>query len=293
MDMANYSRLIGLDDIGTISQLQVLRQALIDPTVYEQGGKIVQTAGNSLLIVFDSIDGAINCAVKIQQQVPLYDGENLPGHRMRFRIGIDIGDVIAVGTDLHGNGVNVAARLQAECTVGSICVSRAVRDHMRGSPHFLFQELGALHLKNIPHPVEAFLLRFGLSEEPTDRNQIGMGEGTAAILPAARVTAHGLLKIAGLAVLLLPLLSPVADWHGPRRDQAERLLQQGVAIACPQNPCPREWLAKRALYEQAISVDPTLARAYADAAFTYVNFISSHLSVDRNEDLRAAARLAT
>jgi len=158
-DMAGYSRLIGLDDIGTLERLRTLRSTLIDPAINEHGGRIFQTGGDSLLIVFDSIDGAVQCAVKMQQQMPNYDGDQLSDQLIRFRIGINIGDVIAEGTDLHGDGVNVAARLQAECPPGGICVSRAVRDHVRSRLDLMFDELGPLSLKNILHPVEAFLLR--------------------------------------------------------------------------------------------------------------------------------------
>src|SRR3954447_25107084 len=131
-DMVGYSRLIGLDDIGTLERLRILRGTLIDPAINEHGGRIVQTGGDSLLIAFDSIDGAMRYAVKMQQQVPIYDGDQLPDRAIRFRVGINIGDVIADGTDLHGEGVNVATRLQAECPPGGICVSRAVRDHVHG-----------------------------------------------------------------------------------------------------------------------------------------------------------------
>jgi class 3 adenylate cyclase len=81
--------------------------------------------------VFDSIDGAIRCAVQVQQQMPLHDGDQRPDRAIRFRVGLNIGDAIADGTDLHGDAVNVAARLQAECPPGGICVSRAVRDLAR------------------------------------------------------------------------------------------------------------------------------------------------------------------
>jgi adenylate cyclase len=159
-DMVGYSRLIGLDDLGTLERLRTLRRTLIDPAVNEHGGRIVQTAGDSLLIVFDSIDGAVRCAVTIQQQVPDHDGDQPPDRAVRFRVGINIGDVIADGMDLHGDGVNVAARLQAECPPGGICVSRAVRDHVHGRLDLAFEELGALKLKNIARPVEGFVLRF-------------------------------------------------------------------------------------------------------------------------------------
>ena len=143
-DMAGYSRLIGLDDVGTLERLRALRKNLIDPAIGEHGGKIVQTGGDSLLIVFDSIDGAVRCAVKVQKLVPIQDGDQPLDRAMRFRIGINIGDAIADGTDLHGDAVNVAARLQAECPTGAICVSKSVRDHVHGRQDLAFEELGAL-----------------------------------------------------------------------------------------------------------------------------------------------------
>ena len=157
--MVGYSRLIGLDDVGTLERLRTLRRNLIDPAIESHGGRIVQTGGDSLLIVFDSIDGAVRCAVKVQQQVPIHDGDQPPDRAIRFRVGINIGDAIADGTDLHGDAVNVAARLQAECPPGGICVTRAVRDHVHGRLDLAFEELGPLSLKNIARPVEAFLIR--------------------------------------------------------------------------------------------------------------------------------------
>ena len=158
-DMVGYSRLIGLDDAGTLRRLRTLRRALIDPAIREHGGKVVQTGGDSLLVAFDSIDGAIRCGIKVQQQVPVYDGDQPPDRRIRFRIGINIGDVIPHGTDLHGDGVNIAARLEAECPVGGICVSRSVRDHVHGRLDLAFEPIGELTLKNIARPVEAYVLR--------------------------------------------------------------------------------------------------------------------------------------
>ena len=158
-DMVGYSRLIGLDDAGTLARLKALRANLIDPAIEEHGGRIVQTGGDFLLVVFDSIDGAMRCAVQVQQRVPVLDGDQPPDRAMRFRVGIDIGDAIADGTDLHGEAVNVVARLQAECPPGGVCVSRSVRDHVHGRLELAFEELGLLHLKNIARPVEAFVVR--------------------------------------------------------------------------------------------------------------------------------------
>jgi len=158
-DMVGYSRLIGLDDQGTLERLRSLRRNLIDPAIEEHGGRIVQTGGDSLLIVFDSIDGAVRCAAKVQQHVPGYDEDRTRDRPIRFRVGINLGDAIADGTDLHGDAVNVAARLQAECPPGGICVSRSVRDHVHRRLALEFEELGPLSLKNIARPVEAYVVR--------------------------------------------------------------------------------------------------------------------------------------
>jgi adenylate cyclase len=162
-DMVGYSRLIGLDDSGTLERLRALRSSVIDPAIGEHGGRIVQTGGDSLLIVFDSIDGAVRCAVKMQQQVPEHDQNHSPDRAIRFRIGINIGDAIADGTDLHGDAVNVAVRLQAECPPGGICVSRAVHDHVHDRLDVGFDGLGTLNLKNIARPIEAFVVRPALT----------------------------------------------------------------------------------------------------------------------------------
>jgi adenylate cyclase len=157
-DVVGYSRLIGLDDIGTLDRMRRLRREVVDPTIAAYGGRIVNTGGDALLMVFDSVDGAVRSALRVQQQAPVLDGEVPPDRAIRFRIGINVGDVIPDGTDVHGDVVNVAARLQAECSPGGICVSRAVRDHMQGRLDVAFEALGSLNLKNIAHPVEAFML---------------------------------------------------------------------------------------------------------------------------------------
>jgi adenylate cyclase len=158
-DMVGYSRLIGLDDAGTLNRLRGLRREVIDPAITAHGGTIIQTGGDSLLVVFDSIDGAVRCGVQVQEQVPIHDGDQSPDRAIRFRVSINLGDAIADGTDLHGDAVNVVARLQTECPPGGICVSRSVHDHVHGRLGLEFDELGPLNLRNIARPVEAFLIR--------------------------------------------------------------------------------------------------------------------------------------
>ena len=158
-DVVGYSRLIAADDNGTLKRLRHLRRELLDPLSAEQGGRIVQTAGDSWLLVFDSIDGALNCAIALQRRLrasPLNGPDN---PEIRLRIAINAGDAIPDGGDLHGDGVNVAVRLQEACPAGSVCVTRFVRDQMQDRCDLAFASLGELQLKNIAHPVEAFVLR--------------------------------------------------------------------------------------------------------------------------------------
>ena len=159
-DMVGYSRLVGLDDAGTAARLRRMRRELIEPTIRLHGGTIRQTAGNSLLVLFDSIDGAIQAAIAIQRAVPAFDRDAPPDRCIRFRIGINIGDAILDGSDMHGDGVNIAVRLESACPAGGICVSRTVREHARQQPGVRFERLGALALKNIARPIEAFSVRF-------------------------------------------------------------------------------------------------------------------------------------
>jgi adenylate cyclase len=136
-----------------------------------------------LLIVFDSVDGAVRCALEVQQQVPAWDGDQSPDNRIRFRIGINAGDAIPDGTDLHGDVVNVAARLQAECPPGGIFISRAVREHVHGRLAITLEALGPLSLKNITQPVEAFVLRPEVAMPKSIERTLVHGTGEALPLP--------------------------------------------------------------------------------------------------------------
>ncbi len=198
-DMVGYSRLIGLDDAGTLQRLRTLRREVIDPAIDEHGGRIVQTGGDSLLIVFDSIDGAVRCAVKVQQHAPVHDGDQPPDRAIRFRIGINLGDAIADGTDLHGEAVNVAARIQAECPPGGICVTRPVRDHVRDRLGLYFEELGALSLKNIARPVETFVLRLGPAATAPTSVERSLLHDTGEAMPLPGKPSIAILPFANLS----------------------------------------------------------------------------------------------
>jgi TolB-like protein/tetratricopeptide (TPR) repeat protein len=161
---------------------------------------VAQTGGDSLLIAFDSIDGAVRCAVKVQQQVPVYDGDQQADRRIRFRVGIDMGDAIPDGTDLHGDAVNIAARLEAASPVGGICVSRPVRDYVHGRLDLAFEPVGELALKNIARPVEAYVLRL----DPATAMQPNSGPSDEAPTrqPKTRSRVRSALAIAVAALVV-------------------------------------------------------------------------------------------
>ncbi len=127
-DMVGYSRLFNLDHIETIARWRDLRRRLIGPAIRYHHGRLAQSAGDSMLIMFDSITQAVKCAVTIQAELS-FDNNMWPDdRRMDLRVGIDFGDVIEEGTNFHGDGVIIAARLQTVCPPGGVCVSRAVHD---------------------------------------------------------------------------------------------------------------------------------------------------------------------
>jgi len=155
-DVAGYSRLMGRDESGTLDALKAHRRELIDAKIAEYGGRIVKTTGDGLLLEFPSVVEAVRCAVDVQRGMAERNASVAADHRIDFRIGINVGDIIIDGDDIYGDGVNVAARLQALAEAGEICVSKAVRDQVLDKLSFTFDDLGAQKVKNIARPVEAY-----------------------------------------------------------------------------------------------------------------------------------------
>jgi adenylate cyclase len=156
-DVVGYSRLMGVDEEGTLAALKSLRSEFADPKINDYRSRIVKTPGDGLLVEFASAVGAVNCAVDLQRKVAERKSCELCGVRMEFRIGINVGDIIGDNdNDIFGDGVNVAARLEALAEPGGICVSRFVRDQLRGKGDFRFEDRGTHRLKNITHPVHLY-----------------------------------------------------------------------------------------------------------------------------------------
>src|SRR5439155_14178446 len=155
-DVAGYSRLMGADEEGTHAALTALRRELTDPKIAEHCGRIVKTSGDGLLVEFHSVVDAVRCAVDIQREMAQRNAEFPEPRRIAFRIGINLGDIIIDEHDIYGDGVNVAARLEALAEPGGICVSRVVRDQVRDKVDFGFEDLGEQQVKNIARPVRVY-----------------------------------------------------------------------------------------------------------------------------------------
>ena len=157
-DVAGYSRLMGLDEEGTLRALKGHRRALVGPRIAAHHGRIVKTTGDGMLVEFASVIDAVRCAVEVQREM-IVRNETVPSDRqIEFRVGINIGNIIVDGSDIFGGGVNVAARLEGIAEPGGISISRLVYDQVYGKLAVSFRNLGLHKLKNITEPVEVFAI---------------------------------------------------------------------------------------------------------------------------------------
>jgi adenylate cyclase len=156
-DVAGYSRLMEKDEVGTLQTLTAYRQ-IMDRLIAEHGGRIANTAGDSVLVEFGSVVDAIQCSVAVQGQLEEANANTLESHRLQFRIGVHLGDVMAQGADILGDAVNISARLQSLAEPGGICISGAAHDHVRKVVRLTYADLGPQAVKNIEEPIRAYLV---------------------------------------------------------------------------------------------------------------------------------------
>jgi len=158
-DVAGYSRLMGANEEGTHERLKAHLRELVEPKIKEHRGRVVKNTGDGLLAEFASVVDAVRCAVEVQRGMIDREPEVSEARRIRFRIGVNLGDVIVEEHDIFGDGVNVAARLEALAEPGGICVSRVVRDQVRDKLPYPLEEMGEQSVKNIARPVRVYALR--------------------------------------------------------------------------------------------------------------------------------------
>lgn len=160
-DVAGYSLLMGADEVGTLEALKAIRREIVDPAIAEHKGRIVKTTGDGLLVEFASAVDAVTCAVAVQERMAAREAQ------IAFRIGINIGDIISDENDIFGDGVNVAARVENECSPGGVCLSGSAFEQVRGKTKFEFDDLGERSLKNIDRTVRLYGVKLGNAAKAT------------------------------------------------------------------------------------------------------------------------------
>jgi adenylate cyclase len=199
-DVVGFSRLMGNDETGTHRRLGELRRA-VDPLIAGHGGRIVGTAGDSLLADFSSVVDALDCAIEMQQASRALNDSLPPERRLELRIGVNLGDVIVDGDDIFGDGVNIAARLESLAQPGTVCISQTVYDQVRNKLDLDYRPLGSHRVKNIAEPVRAYAV------------------GVAAGTPRPRRGRRPLVfAVSGIAVLVVAGLVARAVYVGADRE---------------------------------------------------------------------------
>jgi adenylate cyclase len=181
-DMVGYSRLMEADETGTLARLRTHRLELVDPVIAKNKGHIIKTAGDGMLVEFQSVADAVECAAEIQRRMARRNADVSPARWIQFRIGINLGDVIVEDGDIFGDGVNVAARLQEVAAPNGICVSAAVREQVGDRLDVAFEDLGEQNVKNIVRPIRIF--RVLLDKEPRPRSEGVVDEPSPATKPS-------------------------------------------------------------------------------------------------------------
>jgi adenylate cyclase len=212
-DVEGYSRMMHGDEEATMATLSAHR-ALVDELIDRYRGRIANTAGDSVLAEFASVLDAVRCAIEIQKTIANANEVQPEARPMRFRMGINVGDVMAKDGDIFGDGVNVAARLEGLVKGGEICVSRGVRDHLRHRGGMVFEDLGEQLVKNIAHPVRAFRLR-----EQDDPGGSGIARIEEIAAPEEHVAPETVLELSADSAAAMEL----ALWESVRDGSAGEL----------------------------------------------------------------------
>lgn len=216
-DIAGFSRLVGLDEEGTLAAQRSHRTELINPLLEQHNGRVANTAGDSLLIEFPSAVEAVRCALAVQEGMAERNAAISEDRRINYRIGINVGDVVAEGNDLLGDGVNVAARLEALAPSGGIVLSRSARDQVRDRLAIDLADLGEISVKNIARPVRAFQV---------------LREGEAVMRAPRRSPQHRKV-LAALAAVLAVLIGAGLYWFTQQVGSGDA---QNAALALPDKP---------------------------------------------------------
>jgi class 3 adenylate cyclase len=210
-DVAGYSRLMDADEEGTHERVKAHLREVVEPKISEHHGRIAKTTGDGVLAEFASVVDAVRSAAEIQDAMAGRDLELPEERRLRLRIGINLGDVIADDGDIYGDGVNIAARLEGLAVPGGICVSGTVRDHIGDRLPYAFQDMGEQTVKNIPRPVRVYALRpKAVADLPTSSAAIPASRRRSAARVVIAIVAAAVLVVAAGAWWLWPAAKPAS-----------------------------------------------------------------------------------
>jgi adenylate cyclase len=218
-DIVGYSRLIEADEAGTLAAMKALRSEAFEPLVAEYHGRIVKLMGDGLIVEFGSVVDAVACAVALQKEVVARQADVPPEHRLLFRMGINLGDVVVEGDDLLGDGVNVAARLEQLCESGGLFISGTAYDHLQGKLELPLEYIGEEYVKNITRPVRTYRVRFEGSERS---RRFKFRHFRKWVIPAT-------------VALLLVAAAPVL-WLSPWKTSVETASMARMALPLPDKP---------------------------------------------------------
>lgn len=188
-DVVGYSRLMEVDETGTLAALTQRRKGIVEPVVRGHSGRIVKFMGDGVLIEFASAVNAVEAALELQSKMEKANEDVPENHRIDLRVGVNLGDVIGDGSDIYGDGVNIAARLEALAEPGAICVSAKVRDEVRGKVEAIFEDLGECQLKNITEPIRTFIVRYRAIVEMARPSLALPSKPSIAVLPFQNMSA--------------------------------------------------------------------------------------------------------
>src|SRR5579872_689267 len=228
-DVAGYARLMSEDEEGTLAGLRTWRHQVADPRFRERHGRIIKSTGDGFLVEFASVVDAVRCAVEMQREMAARNSDVPPERRLEFRIGINMGDIVAEDHDIFGDGVNVAARLEALAEPAGLCISRVVRDQIRDKLPYTFEDRGEQQVKNIARPVRVYAM---------DPAAIVAAEPAGA--PARRLPALDKRTRIGAALAALLVAGIIVGWWAwPHPHPAAQQAATAAAIPASTTTAPR------------------------------------------------------
>ena len=273
-DVAGYTRLMSEDEEGTLAGLRAWRHQVADPRIRQHRGRIIKSTGDGFLVEFQSVVDAVRCAVEMQREMAERNSDMPPERRLEFRIGINLGDIVAEDHDIFGDGVNVAARLEALAEPAGLCVSRVVRDQIRDKLPYMFDDLGEQQVKNIARPIRVYAM-----------SPAAIAATELAAAPQRR-RIRTVPLIGGLTALALVTFAGVGGWlwwHGRLAGETPAPATVAARVTLPAPTVPR--LSIIVLPFENLSHDPDqdyFADAITEDLTTDLSRISGSFVIARN-----------